>query len=119
MEFDGTVLDEETLYKLDEKKTGKLIEAAVISSALLCSSAEKKSTMSSYAKYAGLAFQLADDLLDADKNEPANFVTAIGYDETKKILVSLSTKAASILSKWGDSGKKLLDFFTLLSFRKQ
>ena len=117
MEFDGTILSEENLFVLDGKKTGKLIEAAVVCPALLSYSTDKISALSSYAKYAGLAFQLADDLLDAEKNEPSNFVTVIGKDRTLSLLASLRSKTESLLSVWGEKGKKLMDYFNLLAFR--
>ena len=117
MEFDGTELTEEILYTLDGKKTGKLIEAATMAPALLSYAPKKITALSSYAKYAGLAFQLADDLLDAEKNEPTNFLTEIEKEKTLFVLSSLCRKTEDLLSKWGEKGDKLLSFFKLLAYR--
>lgn len=119
MEFDGSELTEDVLYVLDGKKTGKLIECAILSSALLSHDPEKISTLSSYAKYAGLAFQLSDDLLDKDKSERSSFVTVSGVEKTKNILLSLTTKTERILKKWNEKGTDLLNFYNLLAFRNQ
>ncbi len=117
MEFDGTDINETSLLALDGKKTGKLIECSILSVAMLSFESEKISALSSFAKYAGLAFQLADDILDGDKNEPTNFVTVFGMEKTKQMLSQLQNKAEKVLSKWGEKSKNLVDFFHFLAFR--
>ena len=118
LEFDDPVVDEEFLYVLDGKKTGKLIECAVLSAALLSYDNKKISALSAFSGYAGLAFQLADDLLDQDKGEKTNFVTICGKEKTEELLNALYRKAERVLSPWAEDAADLLAFFRFLAFRK-
>ena len=117
MEFENDTFSEEDLYILDRKKTGMLIKCAILAPALLSGSPEKISALSSFSDYAGLAFQLADDLIDEEKEEKTSFVTVCGKEKTKRTLLSLQEKAGRSLSKWPENNKKLLEFFDLLAFR--
>ena len=117
MEFENDSFTEDDLLILDKKKTGMLIKCAVLSPVYLSGSPEKISALSSFADYAGLAFQLADDLIDVDKEEKTSFVSVCGKEKTTSLLFSLQSKARMCLSKWPESNKDLLSFFDKLAFR--
>ncbi len=117
LEFENERFSEEDLFILDKKKTGMLIKCAILSPAYLSGSPEKSSALSSFADYAGLAFQLSDDLIDADKEEKTSFVTVCGKEKTKSILLSLREKARLALSKWPGENEALYAFFDKLAFR--
>ena len=117
MEFENETFSEEDLFVLDRKKTGMLIKCAILAPALLSGSPKKISALSSFSDYAGLAFQLADDLIDEKKEEKTSFVTVCGKEKTEETLRSLRKKARISLAKWPEENKDLLNFFDQLAFR--
>ncbi len=117
MEFSFDDFNEERLIELDNKKTGGLIRSAVYAPSLQSHDYAKVQAMNSYGKYAGLAFQLADDLIDADKKEKTSYVTVCGKEKTIEMLNKLYDLTKKALSPWGKESEKLLDFFQLLAFR--
>ncbi|MFN3453961.1 MAG: polyprenyl synthetase family protein [Pseudobdellovibrio sp.] len=81
------------IKKMHNLKTGALIEASVIGAALICNyNADEISNFSSYGKALGLAFQIKDDILDADDRDQdyKNFVSLIGLEATQKMLTEQS-----------------------------
>jgi geranylgeranyl diphosphate synthase type II len=59
--------DEEKLYEIHRRKTGALIVAAVKSGAIICSAHEDKiQALAEYGLNIGLAFQIADDILNVE-----------------------------------------------------
>lgn len=67
-------------------KTGALIEAAVLGGALIADSTEEEfSAFGQFAQSIGLAFQIKDDILDADDKDQdfKSFIALIGMDKTK------------------------------------
>jgi geranylgeranyl diphosphate synthase type II len=68
-------LSEDGLYDLMEKKTASLITAAVRSGAILgYASPENLKAMSEYGRNIGLAFQIRDDILDAEQDKEGNLL---------------------------------------------
>ncbi len=101
----------ESLIDLHKKKTGALIEAAVVGAAQLCEAYDE--TIASLRKYSGnlgLAFQVKDDLLDSqqDSKKPS-FVNFLGYDETQKYLSALTVNCKEALKPLGGRGDFLID----------
>lgn len=89
-------LDYQTLLSLHGKKTGKLIEAAIICGCIL---SEETANLENYWKFAqklGLAFQIKDDILDVEGTpeetgksvwgEEKGFVYLLWMEESKAIL---------------------------------
>ena len=69
---DGTRFDLGTITRLQQMKTGALIAAAVEAGAILGRARDDARTaLRGYAHDLGLAFQIADDLLDAEGDEEA------------------------------------------------
>lgn len=116
----GTAVTKEALKFIYEMKTSALIECAMMIGAILAG-ADKESTaaLEKAAGFAGLAFQIQDDILDVtgsfevlgkeahsdEKNEKTTFVTIFGLDGAKTYVKDLSYKAIELLKmQEGDSG---------------
>ncbi|MDA9649507.1 polyprenyl synthetase family protein [Alphaproteobacteria bacterium] len=115
-------LNKKSSLSLDEiewiqnHKTGVLISSCShVASILLNVNDKQRDKIISYASNIGLAFQIADDLLDKDgdetvmgkpvkqddKNETPNFVTILGKDEATKRALEVSNSAISIIENFG------------------
>ena len=83
----------ETLSFIHTHKTGALLEASVISGAILANAAEEDiQRLSQYAQNIGLAFQIIDDILD---------ITATDEQLGKTAGKDLSAQKATYPSLWG------------------
>lgn len=83
MDFEGTVIPEAELESLHRLKTGKMIEIAIDSGALVAgASTMARQALHIYAKNIGLAFQVADDILNV-KGDPERLGKAIGTDRQR------------------------------------
>jgi geranylgeranyl pyrophosphate synthase len=95
----GRIADEAGVLRLHRLKTGALLEASVLAGAIAGgASAEQRELLGTYGRAIGLAFQLADDLLDADEDAgqdgPPSFVTLLGADETRRRAQALAAEAS-------------------------
>lgn len=98
---DSIRLDE--LRTMHAMKTGALIRVSVVGAAHLCSpSVEQLGNLVTYAENLGLAFQVADDLLDFDlaKPEPGSYPALLGPEKTKDFLAELTNGCLASLEKW-------------------
>ncbi len=96
------VTDLEELTTLHRCKTGALIRAAVRMGAIAADAdASMLAALTTYAECAGLAFQLADDVLDADEDEESDgapsFVRLLGVQGTQQKAKSLIRDAKDAL----------------------
>jgi geranylgeranyl pyrophosphate synthase len=87
--MDGTTQDLGSLQDVHRRKTGALIRGAVRMGALsVGASPAQLASLTSYGEAVGLAFQLADDVLDADEDAgedgPPSYVRFFGVDETRR-----------------------------------
>lgn len=81
---EGQVLDVDALRRMHLFKTGALIEASVVAGALLGGGASVEiDALSDYARNIGLAFQVADDILNVD-GDPELMGKAAGTDLDRK-----------------------------------
>jgi len=86
-------VSEETLTYIHNHKTGALLQACVVCGALLASASEEDlQRLSRYARNIGLAFQIADDILD---------VTATSEELGKTAGKDLQAQKATYPSIWG------------------
>jgi farnesyl diphosphate synthase len=110
--------------RMNRLKTGALINFSVDAGAMIgCASEAEKTALSRYAHDVGLAFQMVDDLLDAegvvrdtgkavgkDKGRgKVNFVTVLGADATRERIAMLAAQAKRHLSLFGPRARILLD----------
>jgi geranylgeranyl pyrophosphate synthase len=94
--------DLDALIAMHRRKTGALIQAAVRMGAIAGGGDEVQSkALDILGRELGLAFQLADDVLDADHDArsggPPSFVKFLGVDETTRRAQALANKAMEAL----------------------
>ena len=108
--------DEAEIRTLQRMKTGALIRFACVAGAILGKADEKQtSSLARYGETIGLAFQLADDLLDVTSNEAAmgkavgkdaqrgkgTLVGLLGAEEVRRRLASAVEEADGCLTGFG------------------
>ena len=116
-------LNLEQIEWIQNHKTGALISCCShIASILLNASQDQKNDLINYANHIGLAFQIADDLLDLDgnevsmgkpirqdvKNETPNFVTVLGKKKAMERALEVSNKAIKIIQKFEQKSENLV-----------
>ena len=119
IEFSEAVLDEGLVTELCKKKTGALINAAVMAPAVLSADRDKFNALSAYANALGLAFQLCDDLLDEDKHEEKSYLGVMGKEKTKELFYRLNGLSMRVLAKYGDEAQELIGLSEMLANRKK
>ena len=108
--------DIETLEFLTENKTAKLIMACTCATAIYCgASKQQKESLYEFSKNFGIAFQIADDLLDAESDENLSFTNLLGIDGAKKQLKKYTNLALDELKSFFEQ-EKLAFFEQLLDF---
>ncbi|NOY25571.1 MAG: polyprenyl synthetase family protein, partial [Oligoflexia bacterium] len=96
----GPVVDLPTLLAVHRGKTGALIRAAAVMGAIASGASESQlEQVGSYGAAVGLAFQLADDILDQDEDAgqggPPSTVALLGLEETRRRAHQLARDAES------------------------
>ena len=104
---DKKKLDFETLVRLHQLKTGKLISASAKFGCLASGIAEDDKKYLAAVKYAeniGLAFQIIDDILDFQegKRELNSFLSFMSLDEAKEYANKLTQNGISSISLYDD-----------------
>ena len=115
---EGKKLDLETINFIHNLKTAALIEASMMSGAILGGASESQvDQIEQIAKNIGMAFQIQDDILDVtgdeeklgkpvlsdEKNEKDTYITLIGLEESKAKVEELSNKAIDGIKGLGDN----------------
>ncbi len=107
VELASEFADEKKMFLISALKTGALFKASVLAPALIAERSEAElELLEEFALSFGIAFQLADDLLDekGEKHtEELNFVNVLGKEKTQEYLASYSEKASECLRKLGIS----------------
>jgi geranylgeranyl diphosphate synthase type II len=105
---ESITLDElRTMHRL---KTGALIRVAATGAAILAKATPKqRAELEAYADNLGLAFQVADDILDYDpeKPEPGSYPALLGLEKTKAYLNELTDECLALLREWPQSAEPL------------
>ncbi len=119
--------------RMNRLKTGALINFAVDAGAMIgCASEAEKTALTRYAHDVGLAFQMVDDLLDAegvvrdtgkavgkDKDRgKVNFVTVMGTGATRERVGMLAAQAKNHLGLFGPRARVLLDAVDFIVSRR-
>lgn len=110
-------LNSEYLLQMHGQKTGALIAAAGLGTALLCGVSEtKRALVDSYSRHLGLAFQIADDLLDSLEGEieKHSFPGVFGLEMTKSYLDQVSSLAKENLKALGCSSESHPELFSFV-----
>ena len=80
MESQGNTIEPEVLQYIHSHKTGALLTASVLTGALLAgASPDQRHALTAYGEHIGLAFQIADDILDVTGDE-AKIGKPVGSD---------------------------------------
>ena len=108
----GAVEDVETLIRLHEGKTGALIRlAARVGGLCAGASDEELAALTTYGEAIGLAFQLADDILDAEEDAgddgPPSYVKLLGVDRCRERATALREQALEAIAPFGERGETL------------
>ena len=122
LEAERTKPDEAGIVTLQAMKTGALIRFACDAGAAIGgATGEKRERLAEFGSAVGLAFQLADDLLDQTSNEAAlgkaagkdqaagkaTLVALHGEDWTRRQLVGLVDQANELLAPFGERAELL------------
>jgi len=91
----GPITGADDLIGLHARKTGQLIRSAIRMGALSGDATDAQlNALTTYATAVGLAFQLADDLLDLDEDtDEPSFPKLLGVEETRRRCAALSEQA--------------------------
>ncbi len=107
------------LIELHEMKTGALIRAACEGAAIISRvSREERMKIQTFGLKLGLAFQVADDLLDEDQDENVSFLKILGKEKTAEFLKQVSGEARALI-KGLKVEKALNEFVQFNEDRKQ
>ena len=108
---------------IQNHKTGALISCcSLLASILLDANEIQKNALINYANNIGLAFQIADDLLDVDgkeevigkpvmqdkTNETPNFLTILGKENASKKAIQISNDAVNLIQKFQPGSENLV-----------
>jgi geranylgeranyl diphosphate synthase type II len=126
------------LIELQEKKTGALIEASVVTPYYVAKKMTREESetdeiavdLRKLASHIGLAFQIRDDILDVisdssvlgkstgkdERDSKATFVTLLGLDGAEKRLSEEISSIKSILAKFADKGFDTGNYETLTDY---
>jgi farnesyl diphosphate synthase len=120
--------------RMNRLKTGALINFSVEAGAMIgCASDAERTALSRYAHDVGLAFQMVDDLLDAegvvrdtgkavgkDKTKgKVNFVTVLGTDATRERVGMLAAQAKAHLALFGPRARVLIEAVDFIVERRR
>ncbi|MFK7927602.1 MAG: polyprenyl synthetase family protein [Myxococcota bacterium] len=94
----GPVTDLERLTELHAGKTGALLQASAAMGGMVAEARPAdQANLETYGRAVGLAFQLADDVLDAEEDAgeegPPSFVKLLGVEETERRARALAAEA--------------------------
>lgn len=106
----GQQPDEATMRFIHEHKTADLFRAAIAMGALTAGAdADALAALSAFGRATGLAFQMVDDLLDADNPDDHSFccVHIMGVDRAKAHATTLTTEAMDTLAPFGEAADTL------------
>lgn len=133
MDSTGWKIAEKELEKLHAHKTGKLITVSVTSGARLCGATEEQiDALEKYGNAIGLAFQIADDILDVEGTEEQigkdagsdveqgknTYPSLIGLEASKKREKMLIDKAITALNIFDEKADPLREIARYVIERK-
>jgi farnesyl diphosphate synthase len=131
---EGRPLGEADIRRLEAMKTGALIAAACEMGAVLAGrGAAERSAIRSYGRQLGLAFQIADDLLDVEGAAPqlgkatakdaargkATLVRLMGVDRAKAALAETVACCEAALAPFGPAAGSLLEAARFVAARQR
>ena len=100
--------DAECIESIHRRKTAALIAAAIVGGARLGGASEDELVaLRGVGLAVGVAFQIADDLLDADEKEDSSLVAVLGIDAAQARGEELLTEALAAVDDFGERAEPL------------
>jgi geranylgeranyl diphosphate synthase type II len=130
---EGKAADLESLYAIHRHKTGALLRTSLRAGAILAgANGEALASLSAYGERIGLAFQIADDILNVEGDPElmgkktggdaalgkATFPRLIGIDASRARAATLVTEAISFLDGFDDKAAPLRAIGRYITDRK-
>ncbi len=107
-EFAASGTEQARLASIHARKTAALFQAAIVGGALLGgASDQEQATLDAFSREIGIAFQIADDVLDADSEEAASILRIQGEGDAKQGAEGLLEQALERLEGWGERAEPL------------
>jgi geranylgeranyl diphosphate synthase, type II len=104
----GYGTDFDRLASIHARKTAALFQAAIVGGAVLGSASEgDREILDIFGRDIGTAFQIADDVLDADKDEAASILRVQGIDDARAGAETLLERALASIAGWGERAEPL------------
>jgi len=123
----------EILFDLHRRKTGAMITFAVLAGGIVAGAdKEDLDCLETYGQSIGLAFQIADDVLDETgtqaelgkdagsdrKKKKLTSVSLLGLEKSRTLLAALAKKAARSLEPYGERALRLRQLANYIAVRK-
>ena len=120
----GNALSQAELQVMHSMKTGAMLQASVLLGGIVVGAGSTtRSSLERYASAVGLAFQVADDILDVtadtsvlgktagkdEQNNKPTYVSLMGVDGARELLESLRQEARTALLSLGNAGHRLAE----------
>jgi len=100
--------DHERLASIHTRKTAALFRAAIVGGAALGGGdARQCAVLDEFAREVGIAFQIADDLLDGDSGEAASILRLGGAEGAGRDAEALLDRALARIEGWGEPAEPL------------
>ncbi|MDO4305525.1 MAG: polyprenyl synthetase family protein [Eubacteriales bacterium] len=134
VENDGKPMDQDMLDYIYRHKTSALIEASMMTGAVLAGAdKEQVAVIEKAAGNIGLAFQIQDDILDVtstsemlgkpvhsdEKNHKVTYVTLFGIQEASRQVAGLSEEAVALLESLNQKNEFLMELVRYLVSRRK
>lgn len=132
LEYEGRELDIDTLEYIHLHKTGALLQASVVSGAIIGGANNNMlEALRVYARCIGLAFQIVDDILDVTSSreilgntdgkdltaDKTTYPKLLGLKKSQELVANLILEAKEALSLWADRAKPLLALVDYITSR--
>ena len=134
IDLSGNIQNIGDLKNLQTLKTGKLISAPVLASAILCGCTDiEYAALEQYSANIGPAFQVKDDILDMfgtfekmgketgrdEKMGKVTFASLLGYEKANDYLTELTNAAVDSLSIFGEKAWFLIEIARYIAGREE
>ncbi|MAG33041.1 MAG: hypothetical protein CL908_19355 [Deltaproteobacteria bacterium] len=112
--------DHARLASIHARKTAALFRAAIVGGATLAGASDvERDALDAFAADVGIAFQIADDLLDAGCDEAASILRLEGIDAARHSATGRLDRALSRIEGWGERAEPLRELARFAVRRKR
>lgn len=127
LKYENSSADYDILAQMDTLKTSALIESACVLGLIAANADEEKiSAARVFARELGLAFQITDDVLEAESdtetsdeiNGKVTYITLFGLEKAKELAKVHTDNALAALDIFGDSANEIRVIAESLLYRK-